>query len=157
MPQMGKVMKGQRGKSLVIVLIIIGVGSMAIASLLPFVTTSMTRAAREDSNARTYYAADAAVQRVITHAVLTSPDDTPDGKWLDSYLLFDGKPLSEGVTLDYEGESYKATVDVYTTEDSASYRIVSWVGGFEVIECHIKHWFGDSEPYQVDISSWEIK
>jgi len=160
MPQMEKVMKGQRGKALVIVLIIMVIGAMVMAGLLPFVTASMTSAGRESLNTRAHYAADAAVQRIITHALLTPRDETPDGEWLGNYTLFDEEPLSDGVTLDYEGESYQATADVTTTPKSTStfkeYWIVSKVGGVDIIECYIDH-RGNETPYEVDIISWEIK
>lgn len=160
MPQMEKVMKGQRGKALVIVLIIMVIGAMVMTALLPFVTASMTSAGRESLNTRTHYAADAAVQRIITHALLTPRDETPDGEWPGSYPLFDDKSLSDGVTLNYGGESYEATVDVTTTPESTSYNkeywIVSKVGGFTVIECYINHGGNETHP-KVDIISWEIK
>lgn len=78
-------------------LLIIALGGMAIGGLLPFVSASMTGAAREELNTRAYYAADAAVQRVIAYAVATSPSE-PHPEWPDH------------PPLEYDGESYQATV-----------------------------------------------
>lgn len=124
-----KLIRGERGQALIIVMILLLMGGLIIAPLLGYMGTGLIVGRVHEERMDELYAADSGVEDAIWQIINKAaqlPQSTDDDPWVYSIADVNGKGVS--VSIEYIDEkTYKITSTATTEDSNSSTTIESYV------------------------------